>query len=227
MIGLFANHNITLVHPHHVGQIHCPEFLPKSSAAELLTCANLLGDKKPLRLLEDVHVFPLQHFSDYSSRQLFLFCRSADSRDSFSNVEGMNDSFFHVGVNFARRSFLLSDCLPCIWFSKDMDHSWFWAYGTKVFDNLSKLFPDFSWDKMKFRVSLDCMLYQNEWIYFEAANLHILFAEQYPIHLCKSKETWPLPLNARDRNSLRSKYLEDPIFSAISNNRLTTLMKVI
>ena len=211
MIGLFANHNITLVHPHHVGQIHCPEFFPKSSAAELLTCANLLGDKKPLRLLEDVYVFPLQHSLDCSSRQLFLFCRSADSRDSFANGQGTNDSFFHVAVNFARRSSLLSDCVPCIWFSKNMGHSWFYAYGTKVLNNLSKLFLDFSWDKMKFRVSLDGMLYQNEWIYFELSNLHILFAEQYPIHLCKSKETWLLTLSARDRNSLRSKYLEHPI----------------
>ena len=92
-----------------------------------------------------------------------------------------------------------------------MGHRWFWAYVSKVLDNLSKLFPDFSWDKMKFRVSLDGMLYQNEWIYFESSNLHILFAEQYPIHLCKSGETWPLLLNARDRNSLRSKYLEHPI----------------
>ena len=176
MIEVFANHKITLVHIHHVGQIRCPELLPESSAAELLTRANLLRDQEPLHLFETVDVFQLQHSSDCSSRQLFLFCRSADSCDSFANGQGVNNSFFHVAVNFARRSFLVSDYLPRLWFSKGTGHRWFRAYGTKILGNLSKLFPDLSWDKMKFRGSLDSMLYQNEWIYFKACNLHILFA---------------------------------------------------
>ena len=109
MIEVFANHNITLVHIHHVGQIRGPELFPESSAAELLTRANLLRDQEPLHFFEVVDV---QHSSDCSSRQLFLFCRCADSRDSFANGQGVNNSFFHVAVNFARRSFLLSDYLP-------------------------------------------------------------------------------------------------------------------
>ena len=97
---------------------------------------------------------------------------------------------------------------------------------SKVLDNLSKLFPDFSWDKMKVRVSLGGMLYQNEWTYFDASNFHILFAEQCPIHLFESKETWPLPLNARDRNSLRSKNLEHPILTvAISSQNIGNILQ--
>ena len=143
MIDVFAKHNIALVHLHHAGQIRCPEFLPESSAAELLTCANLLRDQEPLHLFETVDVLPLQHCSDCSSLQLFLFCRSADSCDSFGNGQGMNNSFFHGAVNFARRSFLLSDCLPRLWFSKNAGHSWFWAHRTKILDSLSELFPRF------------------------------------------------------------------------------------
>ena len=112
MIEVFVKHNITLVHLHHGGQIRCPEFLPESSAAELLTCANLLRDQEPLHLFETVDVLPLQHCSDCSSLKLFLFCRSADSCESYANGQRVNNSFFHVVVNFARRSFLLSDYLP-------------------------------------------------------------------------------------------------------------------
>ena len=112
MIEVFVKHNIALVHLHHAGQIRCAEFLPESSAAELLTCANLLPDQEPLHLFETVDVLPPQHCSDCSWHQLFLFCRSADSCDSFANRQRMNNSFFHVAVNFARGAFLLPDYLP-------------------------------------------------------------------------------------------------------------------
>ena len=85
------------------------------------------------------------------------------------------------------------------------------------------VFPDCSWDRITFRISLDSIFYLSQGFCFEATNYCILFAEQWAIHLCRPRKSWSLCLNARERNSLLSKYLEHPILLVQRNTRFPTL----